>query len=99
MTRWLSSICDEELSRKQTRTKLIYFLEKEQKLQQKNMMIKGIKGDVNTNSTNSSKSENRSSKYKHSYYSPEAITNPICYICGASSCSDNHVATSGPGGT
>ena len=100
MTRWLSSTCDEELSRKRTWTELILFLEKEQKLQQQKMMIQGIKGDVKmTDSTNSSKSENRSSRYKHSYYSPEAMTNPICYICGASSGSDNHVATSGPGGT
>ena len=90
---------DEELSRKQTWTKLMLLLEKEQKLQQQKMMIQRITGDVKTNSTNSSKFENRSSRYKHSYCSPDAMTNPICYICSASSGSDNHVATSSPGGT
>ena len=63
MTWWLSSIWDEELSRKQTWEKLVKFLEKEQKLQQQKMLIQGIKTEPETLSD-----KGGTSRYKHSYY-------------------------------
>ena len=93
LTRFLSSISEEEPNEKETWQKILKFLEKEEKLQQQKLIINNSRSD---NRDPSSKSSNNKGK-KGSYFSPN-LNEPHCHICGESAGSSEHTATFGPGG-
>jgi len=113
LTRWLSSIADEQLSPKTTWLRLIQFLEKEQKLQQQKMLISSNNGYANIRSkssklsdaskTDTSKNDvcknNRSQRYGQKSYISYTSADPVCAICDSPDATNDHVSTSGPGGS
>ena len=93
LTRFLSSISEEEPNQKETWQKLLKFLEKEEKLQQQKLIINNSKSDNRDPISKSSSNKGR----KESYFSPK-LNEPHCHICGESARSSEHIATFGPGG-
>ena len=87
VTRWLSTICDEQLEDKKVWEKLILFLEKEMKIQQQRILI-------SSRSTTELK-DTRGCNELHLVDTNEKVINSECFICGE----NNHIKTEGPGGT
>ena len=87
VTRWLSTICNEQLEDKKVWEKLILFLEKELKIQQQRILIL-------SRSTTEVK-DRRGHNDFHLVDKNEKVINSECFICGE----NNHIKTEGPGGT
>ena len=86
LTRWLSTICDEQLKDKKVWAKLILFPEKEMKIQQQIILI-------SSRSTTELK-ERRECNKLHLVDTNENVINSECFICGE----NDHIKTEGPGG-
>ena len=89
MTKWLSSIYDEDIEGEVLWKRLIVFLEKDFSIQQQKIII---------NESNKSKQQDLPQRYTH-YNSKSSVksssSNSLeCHICGK----EDHVLTSGPGG-
>ena len=98
LTRWLSSVTEEDLSPKETWLKFIAFLEKEQKLQQQKLLIfnKGHDGEHSKSSTNTHPKPHKvhhSNRAHHSGSSKEEVT---CAICNSPAGTNDHISTNGP---
>ena len=103
VTRWLVTICEENLDEEDKWKRLLLFLEKEMKVQQQKALLQGNK--VNQKETDDGKfTFKKNSRYNHSYFAPsESASNNheeiICHICGQSPGSSDHVVTAGPNGS
>ena len=89
MTKWFSSIYDEDIEGEVLWKRLIVFLEKDFSIQQQKIII---------NESNKSKQQDLSQRYTH-YNSKSSVksssSNDLkCHICGK----EDHVPTAGPGG-
>ena len=93
VTRFLSSIYEDNLNEKQTWQRLLLFLEKETKLVQQKIMI-------NDTARKENHDNSKTNKGMRSFYSPtQSSESVVCFICGVSAGVDDHVATLGPGGS
>ena len=98
LTRWLSSVTEEDLSPMETWLKFIAFLEKEQKLQQQKLLIfnKGHDGEHSKSSTNTHPKPHKvhhSNRAHHSGSSKEEVT---CAICNSPAGTNDHISTNDP---
>lgn len=92
-TKFITSICDDNLSPKQTWFKLISFLEREQKIHQQKTIL-SLKTDVPPKDRNNKPSnQHKSESYNNSPYPT------VCQICESPDGSNDHVSTAGPAGT
>jgi len=104
LTRFLSSISDEEPNEKQTWERLLTFLEKEEKINQQKLTINGYKSDKREMPVSQTKDNaGRYSSYKKqrdsSYLADQPTSEePLCQLCGESSGSSEHMSSNGPGG-
>ena len=97
LTRFLSSIADEELSEKKTWQRLLTFLEKEEKLNQHKFVIQhGQRNDKKDHPPGQSNSKPNSSRKT---YLGNQFNNQLCQLCGKSPSSTEHILSSGPAGT
>ena len=86
VTRWLTTMCDEQLEDK-VWEKLILFLEKEMKIWQQRSLVL-------SRSTTELK-DRRGRNELHVVDTNENVINSECFICGE----NDHIKTEGPGGT
>ena len=98
LTRFLSSIADEEPTVRKTWEKLLTFLEKEEKLNQQKIVIHGHQGEKNEASSNQHHRPPKASARSYNNY-PNTNEPASCKLCGKSSSSTEHVSSFGPGGT
>ena len=87
VTRWLTTMCDEQLEDRKVWEKLILFLEKEMKIWQQRIL-------VSSRSTTELK-DRRGRNELHVVDTNENVINSECFICGE----NDHIKTEGPGGT
>ena len=92
MTKWLSSIYDEDIEGEVLWKRLIVFLEKDFSIQQQKIIIN------ESNKSKDQKQQDRPQRYTH-YNSKSSVksssSNDLkCHICGK----EDHVPTAGPGG-
>ena len=95
LTRWLTSIADENLVPKATWLKFITFLEKEQKLQQQKMLILQPKS---TKVTEIERTKHRPPPHR-SYMADTPQNQATCSICSSPSGMNDHIPTNGPAKT
>ena len=93
MTKWLSSIYDEDIEGEALWKRRIVFLEKYFSIQQQKIIIN------ENNKSKDQKQQDRPQIYTH-YNSKDSVKSSSsnglkCHICGK----DDHVPTAGPGGT
>ena len=103
LTRFLSSISDEEPTAKKTWEKLLTFLEKEEKLNQQKILIQGYQSESTNNSANNSTHQHhrspRGQPQKPYLNLPTTSESASCQLCGDSSSSTEHLSSNGSGGT
>ena len=95
LTRWLTSIVDENLLPKATWLKFITFLEKEQKLQQQKMLILQPKS---TKVTEIERPKHRPPPHR-SYMADTPQNQATCSICSSPSGMNDQIPTNGPAKT
>ncbi|XP_066932960.1 uncharacterized protein [Clytia hemisphaerica] len=99
-TRFLSSVCDHNLSPKETWTTMISFLTKERRISEQKLLLRD-ESKSNDNKPKDPSKQTRDKRYGHfsnSYMSSDT-SNPVCALCETPAGENDHVASSGPGRT
>ncbi|XP_066927799.1 uncharacterized protein [Clytia hemisphaerica] len=96
-TRFISSICNDTLTPKQTWHQFIDFLTKERKVLEQKQLL-SIKNDPTKKEDNRQGGGKRGPSSHHSNL-PTPPTDPVCTICNAPEGFNEHVSTSGPKST
>jgi len=97
-TKFLATICDDNLTQQQTWGKLIAFLEREKKLHQQMVLINYKPDTRNEVQKKHHQRCNFDGASGVQSSSSSSSSDPVCFICNSSDGSSDHVSTPGPGG-
>ena len=100
-TRFLSDIFEDDLTPRETWTKMITFLMKERRIAEQKLLLKDVESksvDIKQKDQPKNTKDNRYGHFHNSYVSSDT-SNPVCALCETPAGESDHVASSGSGKT